>query len=233
MKHISIIIPTYNESGYIGQLIHYLNGNKTSNLLEIIVADGHSTDGTAEEAEQAGARVISSHVKGRSAQMNAGAKVASGSILYFLHADTYPPEKFCLLINTAMEKGYVWGSFRMKFDDHHWFLKLISWFTRFDFSFLRLGDQSLFVTKEEFSEIGGFDDSHIVFEDTDIVKRLTRRSKAKIIPKEVTTSARKFRENGVFTMSLIFCRLWFMYHLHTDQQRILTTYRRLISQDKI
>ncbi|MEO6538796.1 MAG: glycosyltransferase, partial [Ferruginibacter sp.] len=91
---ISIIIPTYNESELIGKLINFLKEFGNKDISEIIISDGGSTDNTAEIAKNAGAQVIISPQKGRAAQMNFGASMATSDILYFIHADTLPPPSF-------------------------------------------------------------------------------------------------------------------------------------------
>src|SRR5215210_6458382 len=92
---ISVIIPTYNEGAIIKDTIHLIRQQAvTSDLTEIIVADGQSTDNTVKLCSQAGVTVIVCNQKGRSAQMNAGAAIAKGDLLYFIHADCIPPKNF-------------------------------------------------------------------------------------------------------------------------------------------
>src|SRR5687767_11149429 len=92
---ISVIIPVYNEEGVIGKTVRYLKSVSRHDVIkEIIVVDGGSSDNSVNEANMAGARVIGSPRKGRAAQMNEGARVAEGNILYFVHADSLPPPSF-------------------------------------------------------------------------------------------------------------------------------------------
>src|SRR5665213_1026118 len=91
---ISIIIPTYNESDSIGPLIQYLLDAGGPIVDEIIVSDGGSQDDTCERAARAGALLVKSPQKGRAAQMNHGAAEAKSAILYFVHADCFPPASF-------------------------------------------------------------------------------------------------------------------------------------------
>ncbi|MEX2335791.1 MAG: TIGR04283 family arsenosugar biosynthesis glycosyltransferase [Fulvivirga sp.] len=230
---ISIVIPTYNEAGNIGRLVKHLKKIQNDYLLEIIVADGGSSDNTVEEAREAGATVVLSPEKGRAAQMNAGAEGARGGIIYFLHSDTFPPENYDEMIVQSISCHNPWGSFRMKFDHPHWFLTFVTWFTRLSFTFFRFGDQSLFVKKELFDTIGKFDPSQIIFEDVELARRLSLSSKGKILPIPVITSARKFRDNGIYKMFLIFSYLWILYVLRVPHNKILDIYKRLIIQDKI
>src|SRR5687768_1553001 len=121
---ISVVIPTYNDENLIASTITHLRDNAYQRLLkEIIVVDGGSTDATVREAEKAGATVIHSIKKNRSVQMNLGVEYATGKILYFLSPGSLPPKNFTNEIVRAVQRGYSSGTFALKFDYKHWFLK--------------------------------------------------------------------------------------------------------------
>jgi rSAM/selenodomain-associated transferase 2 len=202
-------------------------------MQQIIVVDGGSTDNTVSIARDAGVTVATSLKKGRAAQMNFGASLAKGDVLYFLHADTYPPQDFLADIRDAVSNGYGAGCYRLSFDHPHWFLKANCWFTRFDVNAFRFGDQSLFVTKKLFDSVGGFKESHVVLEDQELVKRLKKKSRLIIISKTVITSARKYRENGIYKTQAIFFFIYALYRLGLSQSALVKMYRRLIRQDKL
>jgi glycosyltransferase involved in cell wall biosynthesis len=153
---ISVIIPALNEKDTIGNVIRFLRDHQEGFVHEIIVADGGSTDGTVSEAEKAGADRIVQSPKGRARQMNAGAKVASGDLLWFLHADTFPPPRFDAMIVRAARRGADFGCFTLRFDDPHPLLRFYAGFTRFRTMLMRFGDQSLFVKTSLFKKAGGF-----------------------------------------------------------------------------
>jgi rSAM/selenodomain-associated transferase 2 len=231
---ISVIIPTFNERAAIKETIRRLwERDKAGLLHQVIVSDGGSTDGTVAEAVDEGAEVIQSKVKGRAAQMNHGARQATGDVLYFLHADTIPPIGYTEDILGAVRKGATAGCFRLSFDYPHWFLNANCWFTRFDIDAVRFGDQSLFVTKEAFENAGGFCEKHVVLEDQELVKRLKKKGRFVVMNKSVTTSARKYRENGIYKTQAIFFLIYGMYRAGYSQQQLVATYRKLIRQDKI
>jgi len=231
---ISVIIPTYNEAAAISSTIERLQYyNKGQAIQEIIVADGGSTDNTIERATAAGAVAVCSPQKGRAAQMNYGASLATAPILYFLHADTLPPASVVDDILLAKKQCYASGCFMLSFDYDHWFLKANCWFTRFDVNHFRFGDQSLFVQRAVFLKAGGFDEGHVVLEDQEIIRRLKRYGRFTVIKKPVITSARKYLENGIYKTQGIFFLIYLMYKAGYSQEQLVRTYRKLIRQDKL
>lgn len=229
---ISIIIPVYNEDAVIAQNIFRVTQACATDQVEIIIVDGGSTDETISLAQKSGVDVVKSG-KGRAKQMNSGAAIAKGEILYFLHADSIPPLYFDQSILNAYQKGSQIGCFRLAFDYDHWFLKANAWLTRFDVNAVRFGDQSLYVAKEVFQKSGGFREDLIVMEDQEIIHRLKRYGNFVVINDYVTTSSRKYLENGIFRMQAIFFRIWSLYYLGYSQDKILKTYKKLIHKHKL
>lgn len=229
---ISIIVPVYNEADVIAQNIAKLRNACGTDAIEIIVVDGGSSDDTLAIAKTAGVIVVSSE-KGRAKQMNAGAAFATGELLYFVHADSLPPFNFDQSILNAIEAGALSGCFRLAFDIDHWFLKANVWFTRFDVNAIRFGDQSLFVLKQIFKNCGGYNEGLFIMEDQEIIHRIKLAGKFVVIDDYVTTSARKYEENGIYNMQAIFFRIWALYYLGYSQERILRVYKKLISKHKL
>jgi len=193
---ISIIIPVLNESAIIGRLITYLKNNSNSNTIkEIIIVDGGSKDDTIAILKKFDVTTLFSE-KGRAKQLNHGAKKATGNILYFLHADTYPPKNFDSLILEAYKSGAETGCFRMQFDSKNPFLQFFGWLSRINHTLCRGGDQSLFITKVLFEKNIGFNESYLIYEDSEFISRLYKTTNFKILPQNVITSARKYRQKG-------------------------------------
>lgn len=230
---LSIIIPTYNEEKVIDHLLSYLKEHSGSLVKEIIVSDGGSTDDTIAIAKTSNVQVVTSTQKGRAAQMNYGASLATAEILYFLHADTFPPKNFARQIIVAYAKGFASGCFRLSFDHPSLFLKANCWFTRFNVANVRFGDQSLFVSKKIFQKIGGFTVEMILLEDQEIITRIQKLSRFVVLRDAVISSARKYVSNGVVTTQAVFYLIYIMYQLGFSQQKLITTYRKLIKQDKL
>jgi rSAM/selenodomain-associated transferase 2 len=230
---ISVIIPTYNEETHIKATIQKLWEYDKENLIqEIIVCDSGSADNTVSIAQSEGVKVITSP-KGRAKQMNFGALAAQSEILYFLHADSTPPGNFTTLILEAYGNGIISGCFRLSFDYSHWFLKANAWFTRFDVNAVRFGDQSLFVTKEVFKNCGDFREDLLMMEDQEIVHRIKKHGRFKVMNGTVVTSAKKYLDNGVYRMQGIFFRIWLLYYLGYSQEYLLKLHRRLIRNQKL
>lgn len=217
---LSVIIPTYNEEEIIADTIETVQQNGDKFLHELIVVDGNSTDDTFSEAETAGARVFMSPIKGRAAQMNYGAGQAQGEILYFLHADSKPPMNFDRKVGQAVKKGMEAGCFRLSFDYDHFLLDFYAWCTRFDFDAFRFGDQSLFVERSAFFEVGGFREDHLVMEDNEMVRRIKRKYSFVILDDSVETSARAYRELGIVRLQLLFLVIYLLYFLGVAQETL-------------
>jgi glycosyltransferase involved in cell wall biosynthesis len=132
---LSIIIPTYDEAENIARLIKHILENSNEAVVDVIVSDGGSTDDTVAIARHEGANAVVSPGKGRAAQMNYAASLATGDILYFIHADCFPPGTYVTDIANGINGGYHLGRYRTKFDSKSFILKVNAWFTRFDLLF--------------------------------------------------------------------------------------------------
>ena len=218
---ISIIIPVFNEESTIVETVEKL---KSALIDEVIIVDGGSSDRTIETAEATGCNVIRSEKKGRAAQMNTGAGHASAPILYFLHSDTQPPENFAEVIVEAARTGADYGCFALQFDDTQPVLKFFSLFTRLKTKWVRFGDQSLFVKKEIFERISGFDESLILMEDQEIYHRLEAAGKFRLLDGKVITSSRRYREIGVLKLQFFFTLIYLGYYLGVSHKTLLKFY---------
>jgi rSAM/selenodomain-associated transferase 2 len=229
MNKISIVIPVFNEVNSITILLSYLE-NKVfqKDAIEIIVVDGGSTDGSQDKIRTNSNVKLIQAEKGRAIQMNVGAKAATGNVLYFLHCDSFPPPHFDRIINDAVQKGNEAGCFRMKFDYGHPVLMISQWFTRFNHISCRGGDQSLFITKELFEEIKGFDKKFIIYEDNEIISRLYAKKQFVVIPDYIITSARRYQQNGVWRLQYHFSIIHLKRRLGHSTESMLQYYKKNI-----
>ncbi len=224
----SAIIPTYNEAKSIGPLVRQLLAYGGPALLEILVIDAASPDGTAEVARRAGATVWQSPKPGRAAQMNFGATLAGGDVLYFIHADVRIHPAFITDIEQAIKAGYEAGCYRFRFDSEKPMLRFNSYGTRFPGLMSRGGDQTLFTTRPLFDRLKGFDERYVIMEDFDIIVRLRRTARFRIIPKEVLVSARKYETNSWLRVQLANLTAFSLFFLKVSPRRIARTYKALL-----
>jgi rSAM/selenodomain-associated transferase 2/rSAM/selenodomain-associated transferase 1 len=221
---VSVIIPTYNEADNIKATLATL---RSTERIEVIVADGGSDDGTAEIAAAHGARVLSAP-RGRAHQMNAGAKAAKSDLLIFLHADTLLPPGFDDAVHRALdEPGVVAGAFEFRVDETTHGLRFIERLTnwrsrRFQMPY---GDQAIFVKASTFHEAGGFKEIPLM-EDFDFIRRLKRRGRIVTLPLPAVTSGRRWKKLGVIRTTMINQIVIVGYCLGIPAQRLVRLYRR-------
>jgi len=225
MNKISIIIPILNEAETIANLLNYLlKTSSKENIAEIMVVDGGSHDNSVDIVSDFETITLIHSEKGRAKQMNAGAKKATGSILYFLHADSFPPKNFDQHVIDTVEKGNLAGCFRMQFNSNHWWLKFMGWFTKFSWGICRGGDQSLFITKTLFNDIGEYDENYIIYEDNIFIKKLYTIHQFKVIQKPIVTSARLYKKHGIWKLQYHFLVIHLKHRFGANAKTIYDYY---------
>ena len=229
---ISIIIPTYNEAENIEKIISYLLLIKQKNFIEIIVADGGSTDDTIKIAQKKGVIATLSNIKGRAGQMNHGVNFATGDVLYFIHADSRPPLTYFTDIEEAISRGYNCGCYRSQFDSNNFLLKINAFFTRLNVLFCRGGDQTIFVTRALFEKVGPYKNEMLIMEDYDFLARIRKQGRFKLFNKATVFSARKYDENSWLKVQKANFKIVQMYKNGRSQQEMLDTYKRMLNYRK-
>ncbi len=204
-KKISVIIPTFNEEKNIESLLTYFsNVTFEQSSIEMIVVDGGSSDKTVEIVRRfPTVRFFTSAVRGRANQLNIGAQNASGEILFFVHADTRPPENFALHIQTSFSKNRKAGCFAYRFDSPGFMLKILASFTRFNWFYTGGGDQTLFICKDLFKKLGGYNQEYVIMEDFELTSKLIKDKNFVVLPQKALVSARKYEKNSFFQVSKV------------------------------
>ena len=221
---ISIIIPVLNEAAIIENTLVRLQGNSEA---EIIVVDGGSSDETVLLAKKTKVTVITEVAGGRAAQMNAGANIARGDILLFLHLDTQLPLNYQAIIRSTLSPpNVIAGAFELGIDGTAKSLRLVEIMVKLRSRFFSLpyGDQAIFLTKKVFTDIGGFPNLPIM-EDFELVQRLKRRGQIAIAPVQVITSGRRWQKLGVFKTTLVNQLIILGYYLGISPTKLKNFYR--------
>ena len=196
---LSIIIPVLNEADQLDRLLPTL---AFQSGVEVIVVDGGSADGSLGRIRNYPSVRLVHAAQGRGVQLNRGAEVATGNVLWFLHADSSPEPDWLENILIALEEPHiVAGCFRLRFDEEHWLLKVFSFFSRWNHPLVTYGDQGYFMKRSTFEAIGGFKD-YPILEDLEIQCRLRRRGQWRKLPISLTTSARRFTTVGILRQQL-------------------------------
>ncbi|GJQ27690.1 MAG: hypothetical protein HBSAPP02_27220 [Phycisphaerae bacterium] len=198
---LSVIIPTLNEAQLLADCITSI---PTSPEIEIIVADGGSTDGTVALARMLGATVVSVP-SGRAAQLNAGAAIARGELLLFLHADTrLPPQADLEAARLLSVPGVTLAAFRLGIDHRSPRLRCIEFLANFRSKWLGMpyGDQAIAVRTGTFRRVGGFRELPVM-EDFEFVRRIRRHGKVRLSGRTVRTSARRWVRDGVLRTVIV------------------------------
>jgi rSAM/selenodomain-associated transferase 2 len=228
---ISIVIPAYNEGEAIIDSLRALF--ETHDVEQCVVID--ASDAEVFKSIQAkvhstlpGLKLIYTEAaeKGRSAQMNQGAFISSGSVLLFLHADTLLPEGALTQIQSGIEDGWHWGRFDVCFDNSGWIYKIISsmmnWRSRI--SGIATGDQVIFMTRAAFDLVGNFDNQELM-EDVAMSKKLKTFGRPLCLESKVQTAARRWERKGVFRTIILMWWLRLAYWLGVPPKRLAERYR--------
>jgi rSAM/selenodomain-associated transferase 2 len=228
---VSIIIPTLNEEASVARAIRSC---REAGPCEVIVVDGGSRDRTVEIARgEADAAIIAP--RGRAGQMNAGASVARGEVLLFLHADTHLPEGSVQgVLGALQDPAVVGGAFRVRLAASPGagrYVRAALWITggmigaRGSVSRSYSGDQAIFVRAEAFRALGGYPEIPLM-EDVELSRRMRRAGKTVLLPPRVETSGRRWEAWGPLRTVLFMWRLRVGYFLGWTPSRCAEAYRR-------
>lgn len=222
---MSIIIPALNEAEIIVRTLSSLQPLRAAGH-EVILADGGSEDATVGLSEPFLDRLVRSP-RGRARQMNAGAQVATGEILLFLHADTLLPQEADRMITEGMKSQRKrWGRFDVRLSGDHPLLRIVEELMnlRSRFTGIATGDQAIFVERKLFERTGGFPDIDLM-EDVALTKILKLHCRPLCLRQRVLTSSCRWENNGILRTVLLMWRLRLSYFLGSDPKRLARLYK--------
>ena len=221
---LSIVIPVLDEATTIVAALDALAPLRARGT-EIIVVDGGSGDDTAALARPLADFVITS-ARGRAVQMNAGAALARGDVLLFLHADTRLPDDADRLVLEGLARSKrAWGRFDVAIDGRHPLLPLVAaaMNRRSRLTGIATGDQAMFVTRDAFDSVGGFPEIALM-EDITLARNLKRVSRPLCLSARVTTSGRRWEQRGVLRTILLMWRLRLAYFFGAKPDELARRY---------
>ncbi|MCH8499543.1 MAG: TIGR04283 family arsenosugar biosynthesis glycosyltransferase [Marinobacter sp.] len=224
---VSIIMPVLNEAACLQDYLSPLQALRTQGW-ELIVTDGGSDDGSVQLAQPLCDRVVSAP-RGRARQMNAGAAVASGEVLLFLHADTQLPDSASAAMQAFIHSAAIWGRFDVRLSGQRPLFRVIAWFInqRSRLTAVATGDQALFVRRSTFVELGGFADIPLM-EDVELCKRLRALGCPFCVRSPVVTDSRRWERMGAWRTILLMWRLRWRYWRGESPAALAQAYRTYV-----
>jgi len=222
---ISIVIPVLYEADTIGATLDHVRNVDSGGRCQVIVVDGDPGGGTIETITRNDVMTLVSR-PWRSRQMNAGAAAASGGILLFLHADTLLPDTAISDIVRVVRGGSVGGAFRLRFDSNRLVYRIMSGFVTIRSRLNRLpyGDQAIFLRRDYFQEIGGYNEIPLM-EDVEIVRRIRRfGARLTILDTAVRTSCRRMESEGIAKRVVQNWLISILYNVGVSPEKLVKYY---------
>ena len=223
MTALSIIVPVLDEAAEIETALAALVPLRQRGA-EVIVVDGGSRDGTLALARPLADGVIDAP-RGRASQMNAGAAIAAGDVLLFMHADTRLPGDADALVRDGLSRsGRAWGRFDVRIDGGFGFALISATMNlRSRATGIATGDQAMFMTRAAFAAAGGFPRIPLM-EDVALSAKLKRFGPPLCLAARATTSARRWRQHGIARTVLLMWRLRLEFFFGADPERLARAY---------
>lgn len=226
LSGLSVVIPVRNDAVALARTLDGISSLAGMAGVEVIVAASGDAEGT-ERAVHGRARLLWPDSSTRAALMNAGAAVARGGALFFLHADSLPPANTYDLIEKALsDEHVVGGAFEHVFEEPEWSLRAITWINRVRYRLTRnyYGDQGIFVRASVFHKMGGYRDLRLL-EDLDFTQRLKRMGRPVLIRVPLLTSGRRFLARGPWRTFFVIVWLLLLHTMRLDTQRYAERWR--------
>ncbi len=221
---LSIVVPALNEAAGIAAMLQALAPLRARGV-ELVLADGGSTDGTPDRAAPWVDTVVRAP-RGRALQMNAGAARAHADVLLFLHADTLLPAGADGLVLQAVAAGARWGRFDVQIQGRPWMLRVVAALMnlRSRATGIATGDQAIFTTRAAFNQAGGFP-AQPLMEDIELSRRLKRIARPACLRARVVTSGRRWEQRGTWRTIVLMWRLRWRYWRGESPDSLARAYR--------
>jgi rSAM/selenodomain-associated transferase 2 len=226
----SIIVPVLHESLRINHLINHLHRLEAHQQgCEIIVVDG-SSDRDTIDAVRSNQVITITAEPGRARQMNAGATIAHGEVLVFLHVDTELPHDAFTNIDSVMKQTqYVGGAFELGITSDRFLYRVLEYWVSLRCRITRIpyGDQAIFVRRNYFEKLGGYSEIPIM-EDVELMRRIrSAGDKIYIIPDRVMTSPRRWQQEGFIYVNMRNTALLLLYFLGVSPEKLIRFYKKI------
>jgi rSAM/selenodomain-associated transferase 2 len=216
---VSIIMPVRNDAEALARTLDHLGHLPGMDTAEVIVAAAGDRHGT-ELAGVGRAQLLWPDGSTRAILMNAGAACARAEVLFFLHADSFPPPQALELIRQALsDECVLGGAFEHLFAEPVWSLRAITGINRIRYRLTHnyYGDQGIFVRTAVFRQMGGYRQLQLM-EDLDFTQRLKRIGRTVLIREPLPTSGRRFLARGPWRTFLFIVWLLLLHTLRLDTQ---------------
>jgi len=222
---LSVVIPVRNEAQALPGLLDDLADLRATGA-ELILVDGGSSDGTCELALGRVDQLLRT-APGRALQMNAGAAVARGEYLWFVHADTRVSVESLESLQGALKERPLWGRFDVRLSGPGLALQVIGAMIslRSRLSGVASGDQGIFVARQHFEAMGGYAQMPLM-EDLQLCRRLKALARPRCLRPPLSTSSRRWEQHGIWrTVVLMWC-LRLAYYCGASPEKLARQYRR-------
>lgn len=223
---LSVVIPCWNDLAALTSALATIS--RLVGIDEVIVADVSETDQCGSLALAACAQIVRCSQPNRGAQMNAGARLARSDVLLFQHADTELSQTHIEALSLTMQNPVlVGGAFHRKFDARHGWLQWLERFTRTlnERGGTLYGDQSIFVRRTVFEQLGGFAEIPLM-EDLEFSRRLQRVGRTAILDPPIASSPRHHQRRGALRTSIRNAALIALYRLGVPPAKLHAWYYR-------
>ena len=230
-RQVSIIVPVLNEAASIGRFLRCLR--ERAGDAEIIIVDGGSSDATVDLARSHCDRCLYAP-RGRALQMNAGAQVAAGDTLWFVHSDCEVPAGCLQQISDVLRQPEVVGGFfRIRLPNKRLVYRLTDSFAHYAGLLLRMrfGDHGFFCRRTAFEKIGGFPEVPLM-EDAEFFCKLRRLGRIAFIPSRLISSSRRYEEIGPWRLTLTYGLIALLYLLRVPISVLAAIYRKTCAYQK-